>query len=145
MICCSLGTRPLQNSSKKFLPCCLQWVSWHQLKQAGYMEVLQAGLVLHTANLGGYQPFSACLCRGQHLRFKTLYEIIRVGRWVIVQASREEILQCEADFPELHHLLTNLPPLGALSPDELVRRAAAISQQCPPKQLLRKCRKRLAK
>lgn len=38
----------------------------------------------------------------------------------------------------MHHLLSNLPPLGALSPDELVRRAAAIYQQCPPAALLRK-------
>ena len=43
----------------------------------------------------------------------------------------------------MHHMLTNLPPLGAMSPDELVRRAAAISQQCPPKHLLRKHRSHL--
>ena len=60
-----------------------------------------------------------------------------------MQASRERILECEADYAEMHHLLTNLPPLGAMSPDELVRRAAAISQQCPPKHLLRKNRSRL--
>ncbi|CAL5227359.1 g10307 [Coccomyxa viridis] len=61
----------------------------------------------------------------------------------ILTASRERILECEADYAEMHHLLTNLPPLGAMSPDELVRRAAAISQQCPPKHLLRKHRSRL--
>ena len=53
------------------------------------------------------------------------------------QAFRERILECEDDPAQMHHLLSNLPPLGALSGDELARRAAAISQQCPPKQLLR--------
>ena len=64
---------------------------------------------------------------------------------LLLQASRDRILECEADYAEMHHLLTNLPPLGALSPDELARRAAAISQQCPPKHLLRKHRSRLVK
>ena len=54
-----------------------------------------------------------------------------------LQASRERILECEVDYGEMHHLLTNLPPLGALSPEELVSRAAAIYQQCQPKRLLR--------
>lgn len=54
-----------------------------------------------------------------------------------LQAFRERILECEDDPAQMHHLLSNLPPLGALSGDELARHAAAISQQCPPKQLLR--------
>ena len=54
-----------------------------------------------------------------------------------LQASRERILECELDYGEMHHLLTNLPPLGALSPEKLVSRAAAIYQQCQPKRLLR--------
>ena len=53
------------------------------------------------------------------------------------QASRERILAAEPDPSEMHSLLNNLPPLGALSADELAQSAVAIYRRCPPKQLLR--------
>lgn len=59
------------------------------------------------------------------------------------QASRQRILAAEADPSEMHSLLTNLPPLGALSADELSQAAVAIYRRCPPKQLLRKHQMRL--
>jgi hypothetical protein len=60
-----------------------------------------------------------------------------------LQASRQRILAAEADPSEMHSLLTNLPPLGALSADELAQAAVAIYRRCPPKQLLRAHRMRL--
>ena len=59
------------------------------------------------------------------------------GTLSAAQASRERILAAEPDPAEMHSLLSNLPPLGAISADELAQSAVAIYRRCPPKQLLR--------
>ncbi len=53
------------------------------------------------------------------------------------------MLACEADPAEMHSMLSNLPPLGALGADELAQSAVAIYRQLPPKQLLRRHHLRL--
>ena len=55
-----------------------------------------------------------------------------------MQASRRKILKCEDDPAEMHRLLTNLPPLGSLTADELAQQAVSIYRRCPPKSLLQR-------
>ena len=53
----------------------------------------------------------------------------------MLQGAKKQVLACEQDPADLHRLLTNLPVLGQLSPDELCQQAASLLKQNPPDKL----------